>query len=93
MNRRQFFKLCVAGATTSAISALGLMSENAFAAVREFKLLRAKETRNNCCYCSVGCGLLMYSHSSNGKNRTTDPYHVKTLFEHVSISLYPLIML
>jgi len=25
--------------------------------------------------------------------RTTDPYHVKTLFEHVNISLYPLIML
>ncbi|MFT8126641.1 twin-arginine translocation signal domain-containing protein, partial [Salmonella enterica] len=61
MNRRQFFKLCAAGAATSAISALGLMSEKAYAAVREFKLIGAKETRNNCPYCSVGCGLLMYS--------------------------------
>ena len=77
MNRRQFFKLCVAGATTSAISALGLMSEKAFAAVREFKLLRAKETRNNCCYCSVGCGLLMYSHSSNGKNAEQTIFHIE----------------
>lgn len=77
MNRRQFFKLCAASAATSAISALGLMSEKAYAAVREFKLLRAKETRNNCCYCSVGCGLLMYSHSSNGKNAEQTIFHIE----------------
>lgn len=77
MNRRQFFKLCAVGAATSAISALGLMSEKAFASVRGFKLLRAKETRNNCCYCSVGCGLLMYSQSSNGKNAEQSIFHIE----------------
>lgn len=77
MNRRQFFKLCTAGAATSAVTALGLMSEKAFAAVREFKLLKAKETHNNCCYCSVGCGLLMYSHSSNGKNSEQAIFHIE----------------
>lgn len=82
MNRRQFFKLCAAGATTSAASALGLMSEKAFAAVREFKLLRAKETRNNCCYCSVGCGLLMYSHGSGGKNSEQSIFHIEGDADH-----------
>lgn len=77
MNRRQFFKLCAVGAATSTISALGLMSEKAFASVRGFKLLRAKETRNNCCYCSVGCGLLMYSQSSNGKNAEQSIFHIE----------------
>jgi len=29
--------------------------------VREFKLSRTTETRNTCPYCSVGCGILIYS--------------------------------
>ena len=82
MNRRQFFKLCAAGAATSAISALGLLSEKAYAAVREFKLLRAKETRNNCPYCSVGCGLLMYSQGSGGKNSEHPIFHIEGDADH-----------
>ncbi len=82
MNRRQFFRLCAAGAATSAISALGLMSEKAYAAVREFKLISAKETRNNCCYCSVGCGLLMYSKGSNGKNAEQSIFHIEGDADH-----------
>jgi formate dehydrogenase major subunit len=82
MNRRQFFKLCAAGAATSAISALGLMSDKAYAAVREFKLLRAKETRNNCPYCSVGCGLLMYSQNSGGKNSEHAIFHIEGDSDH-----------
>ena len=82
MNRRQFFKLCAAGAATSAISALGLMSEKAYAAVREFKLIGAKETRNNCPYCSVGCGLLMYSQGSGGKNSEHAIFHIEGDADH-----------
>ena len=82
MNRRQFFKLCASSTATSAITALGLMPSEALAAVREFKLLRAKETRNNCCYCSVGCGLLMYSHGSNGKNAEKSIFHIEGDADH-----------
>ena len=82
MDRRQFFKLCACGATTSAISALGLMPGTAMAAPREYKLLKAKETRNNCCYCSVGCGLLMYSHGSNGKNAEKAIFHIEGDADH-----------
>lgn len=77
MDRRQFFKLCACGATTSAIAALGMMPGEAMAAPREYKLLRAKETRNNCCYCSVGCGLLMYSHGTVGKNSEQSIFHIE----------------
>ncbi len=77
MNRRQFFKLCASSTATSAIAGLGLMPSTAMADVREYKLLRAKETRNNCCYCSVGCGLLMYSHGSTGKNAEKAIFHIE----------------
>ena len=82
MNSRQFFNLWAAGAATSAISALGLMSEKAYAAVREFKLIGAKETRNNCPYCSVGCGLLMYSQGSGGKNSEHAIFHIEGDADH-----------
>ena len=40
---------------------LGFAPKMALAQARNYKLLRAKEIRNTCTYCSVGCGLLMYS--------------------------------
>ena len=39
----------------------------ALAETRQYKLLRARETRNTCTYCSVGCGLLMYSLGDGAK--------------------------
>ncbi len=63
--RRRFFKLCGAGAAGATAAALGFAPSVAMATLpRQYKLLRAKETRNNCTYCSVGCGMLMYSPSS-----------------------------
>lgn len=82
MNRRQFFKLCAGGAATSAMAALGMMPGIAFAAPREFKLIRAKETRNNCCYCSVGCGLLMYSRGDMSKNVEHALFHIEGDADH-----------
>ncbi len=82
MNRRQFFKLCAGGVATSAIAGLGLMPTLAFAAPREFKLIRAKETRNNCCYCSVGCGLLMYSRGDVSKNVEPSLFHIEGDADH-----------
>ena len=82
MNRRQFFKLCAGGAATTAMAGLGLMPNLAFAAPREFKLIRAKETRNNCCYCSVGCGLLMYSRGDMSKNVEHSLFHIEGDADH-----------
>jgi anaerobic selenocysteine-containing dehydrogenase len=40
---------------------MGFTPAPVLAEVREFKLLRATEARNACTYCSVSCGILLYS--------------------------------
>ncbi len=62
VSRRQFFKICAGGMAGTTAAALGFIPTAALAQTRNYKLLRARETRNTCTYCSVGCGLLMYSH-------------------------------
>ncbi|WP_228306084.1 acetate uptake transporter, partial [Klebsiella michiganensis] len=36
-----------------------------------------KEIRNTCTYCSVGCGLLMYSLGDGAKNAKEAIYHIE----------------
>ena len=61
VSRRQFFKICAGGMAGTTAAMLGFAPKMALAQARNYKLLRAKEIRNTCTYCSVGCGLLMYS--------------------------------
>ena len=69
MNRRQFFKVCGVGLGASSLAALGVAPLEAFAdQVRHFKLTSTTETRNTCPYCSVGCGLILYSQGDAAKN-------------------------
>lgn len=76
--RRRFFKVCGAGATGAAAATLGFAPTLAHATQpRQYKLLRAKETRNNCTYCSVGCGLLMYSLGDGAKNAKPSIFHIE----------------
>jgi formate dehydrogenase major subunit len=77
LTRRQFFKVCGTGFASSSVVALGFAPEAALAEVREFKLARAKETRNTCPYCSVSCGVLMYSLGSNSKNAKEEIFHIE----------------
>ncbi|SDS93298.1 formate dehydrogenase (quinone-dependent) catalytic subunit [Halopseudomonas litoralis] len=78
LGRRQFFKLCAAGAATASAATLGFAPSVAQAAQpRQYKLLRAKETRNNCTYCSVGCGVLMYSLGDGAKNAKERIFHIE----------------
>ena len=77
LNRRQFFKVCTTGLASSSIVALGFSPKAALAEVREFKLSGAKETRNTCPYCSVSCGVLMYSLGSNAKNAKQEIFHIE----------------
>lgn len=77
MNRRQFFKVTGAGLMASSLVALGFSPTLALAEARSFKLARATETRNTCPYCSVGCGLIMYSLGDKAKNVTSDIIHIE----------------
>ncbi|WP_110026471.1 formate dehydrogenase-N subunit alpha [Mangrovibacter plantisponsor] len=77
VNRRGFFKVCAGGMAGTTLAALGFTPVTAHASTREYKLIRAKETRNNCTYCSVGCGMLIYSLGDGAKNATSSIFHVE----------------
>ena len=77
MSRRQFFRVSGAGLVGSSIAALGFSPAAALAETRSFKLARTTETRNTCPYCSVGCGLLMYSLGDNAKNVVPAILHIE----------------
>ncbi|HBC9033241.1 TPA: formate dehydrogenase-N subunit alpha, partial [Escherichia coli] len=77
-NRRQFFRICAGGMAGTTVASLGFLSSfSVHAETRQYKLLKAKETRNNCTYCSVGCGMLMYSLGDTAKNVKESIYHIE----------------
>ena len=45
--------------------------------IRPFKLTSATETRNTCTYCSVACGILIYSLGDRAKNALSDIIHIE----------------
>ncbi len=77
MNRRQFFRVSSAGLVGSSLVALGFSPTAALAEARNFKLARTTETRNTCPYCSVGCGIIMYSLGDRAKNVVSDIVHIE----------------
>ena len=77
VTRRQFFKISAGSVAGSSLALMGMAPEMALADVRAYKLSRATETRNTCTYCSVGCGLLMYSLGDGAKNAKAEIYHIE----------------
>ncbi len=77
MTRRQFLQITGASLAGSSLALLGFSPGVALAEVREFKLARATETRNTCPYCSVSCGLLMYSLGDKAKNVNASIIHIE----------------
>jgi formate dehydrogenase major subunit len=63
LSRRQFMQGAGAGLAGTTLGAFGFGDvEMAYAkAIRPFKLTGTTETRNTCPYCSVACGIIMYS--------------------------------
>lgn len=77
VNRRQFFKLSAASIGGSSLAALGFSPSEALAEVRTFKLERTTETRNTCPYCSVACGIILYSLGDGAKNAKSEIIHIE----------------
>ena len=77
MNRRHFFRVSSAGLVGSSLVALGFTPTAALAETRNFKLARTTETRNTCPYCSVGCGIIMYSLGDKAKNVASEIIHIE----------------
>lgn len=77
MTRREFLKVTGASLACSSLVLMGFSPTQALAEVREFKLARATETRNTCPYCSVACGVLMYSLGDRAKNAESSIFHIE----------------
>ena len=77
VNRRQFFKICTATAGGTSAALLGFTATPALAEARAYKLDRATETRNMCPYCSVSCGVLIYSLGDKSKNSKGEIFHIE----------------
>ncbi len=74
-SRRNFLK--VAGLGGAAATMFGFDLKPVYAAVRELKISRATETRSTCPYCSVSCGVLIYTLGDKAKNVTPQVIHVE----------------
>src|ERR1700686_2728112 len=79
LTRRGLIKLTGAGLAASSLGALGFGSagDALAASVRPFKLEATTETRNTCTYCSVACGILIYSLGDKAKNAKSDIIHIE----------------
>ncbi|HBC52478.1 twin-arginine translocation signal domain-containing protein, partial [Stenotrophomonas pavanii] len=77
MSRRQFLKVTGTTLVGSSLALMGFAPGIALAEVRQYKLTRATETRNTCTYCSVACGILMYSLGDGAKNAEPSIFHIE----------------
>lgn len=73
LNRRQFLKLSGATAATLAIVELGFDENSAYAKSKELKIAKAKVTPTICCYCGVGCGILVHTKDNTVVYTEGDP--------------------
>ena len=73
--RRDFLKIGTMGGL--AATAFGFDLAPAYAQLRALKIARATETRSTCPYCSVSCGVLIYTLGDKSKNVTPQIVHVE----------------
>jgi formate dehydrogenase major subunit len=74
-SRRTFLKGAVLGG--AGISALGFDLTPVYAQTQSLKISRASETRSTCPYCSVSCGVIIYTLGDKAKNAIPQVVHVE----------------
>ncbi len=80
LTRRGLLKGAGAGlaiSTTMGALGFGAAEQATAAAVRAYKLAQTHETRNTCPYCSVACGVIMYSLGDRSKNARPSVLHIE----------------
>jgi formate dehydrogenase major subunit len=75
LTRRDFLKAGTVGGLTATVFGFDLAP--AYAQLRTLKIARATETRSTCPYCSVSCGVLIYTLGDKAKNVTPQVIHVE----------------
>jgi formate dehydrogenase major subunit len=84
LSRRQLLGTAGAGLAITTLTAFGFEGvEAAYAeAIRPFKLANTTETRNTCPYCSVACGVIMYSKGDLKKGEKAEITHIEGDTDH-----------
>jgi formate dehydrogenase major subunit len=84
LSRRTLLRGAGVGLAGTALGAFGFGGvEAAHAdAIRAFKLVGTTETRNTCPYCSVACGVIMYSKGDLTKGETAEITHIEGDADH-----------
>jgi len=79
LSRRRFMQGASAGVAGTTLGALGFGDiESAYAtSIRAWKLAGTSETRNTCPYCSVACGVIMYSKGDLRKGEKAEITHIE----------------
>jgi formate dehydrogenase major subunit len=76
VTRRDFLKISGATAAGAVISGLGFDLSPVESYAQELRIKGAKETTSICCYCSVGCGIIIHIDAKgNVINAEGDPDH------------------
>ena len=74
-SRRDFLKFTTVGGVAAAV--FGFDLQPAYAQLRVLKIARASETRSTCPYCSVSCGVIIYTIGDKAKNAIPQVVHVE----------------
>src|SRR5882672_579958 len=84
LSRRAFLQSAGAGVAGTTLGAIGFGEVEAAyaAAIRPFKLVNTTETRNTCTYCSVACGIIMYSRGDLKKGEKAEITHIEGDSDH-----------
>jgi len=77
LSRRRFLRVTGSALAGSSLALVGFSPAAALAEVRQYKLAATTVTRQTCTYCSVGCGILMYSLGDGAKNARRAVIHVE----------------
>lgn len=84
LSRRSFLQLTGAATAATTLGAMGYGAAEAATAahVRAFKLTTTTETRNICTYCSVACGVIMYSKGDYSAGEKAELIHIEGDADH-----------
>jgi formate dehydrogenase major subunit len=84
ISRRQFLGTAAAGMAGTTLGAFGFGDIEAAhaASIRPWKLASTTETRNTCTYCSVACGIIMYSNGNLAKGEKAEIMHIEGDTDH-----------
>ncbi|MBB5692709.1 formate dehydrogenase major subunit [Roseomonas pecuniae] len=84
LSRRGFLRAAGAGVAGTSLGAMGFSEAEAAVAayVRPLKLANTTETRNTCPYCSVACGIILYSKGDVRKGERAEIVHIEGDADH-----------